>query len=157
MDLVGNMLEASLSRLSGNWKVTRLCPPMRRRITKVYRQGSKWAFNSDRLLNRFWDYPRWLRRRACEFDVFQLVDESYSQLLHELPPRRTVVTCHLDTFRSVLEPEKEPRSMMFRAMSGRILSGLRKAAWITCPSESTRSAVVDRRVFFPDRVTVLPY
>jgi len=54
-------------------------------------------------------------------DLFHLVDQSYSQLVHELPAHRTVVTCHdLDTFRSVFEPDKEPRSMVFRAMSRRI-------------------------------------
>jgi glycosyltransferase involved in cell wall biosynthesis len=158
MDLVGNMLEASLGRLAGDWKVTRLCPPMRRRLTAAHRPGAKWAFNSDRFLNRFWDYPRWLRTRVRDFDLFHLVDQSYSQLLHALPSRRTVVSCHdLDTFRSVLEPDKEPRSIAFRVMAGRILSGLRKAAWITCPSESTRSALLDRLLFFPERVTVLPY
>jgi glycosyltransferase involved in cell wall biosynthesis len=158
MDLVGTMLETSLMRLGGNLKVTRLCPPMRRRLTAVNRPASQWGFNSDRFLNRFWDYPRWLRARAQDFDLFHLVDQSYAQLVHELPPHRTVVSCHdLDTFRSVLEPDQEPRSAIFRAMVGRILSGLRKAAWITCGSESTRSAILDRQLFFAGRVSVLPY
>ena len=49
------------------------------------------------------------------------------------PPARTVVTCHdLDTFRSVLRPEDEPRSALFRKATRRILAGLQQAAWITC-------------------------
>jgi len=94
---------------------------MQRRVSATHRANAKWRFNADRLLNRFWDYPRWLRPRVRDFDLFHLVDQSYSQLVHELPAHRTVVTCHdLDTFRSVFEPDKEPRSMVFRAMSRRI-------------------------------------
>src|SRR6185369_2444776 len=82
MDLVAAMLEANLRRLGANWRVTRLCPPMRRRLSTAHRPNAKWRFNTDRLLNRFWDYPRWLRARVRDFDLFHLVDQSYSQLLH---------------------------------------------------------------------------
>ena len=55
---------------------------------------------------------------ADRFDLFHIVDHSYAQLVHRLPAGRTIVTCHdLDTFRSVLDPELEPRSAMFRAMT----------------------------------------
>ena len=66
-----------------------------------------WFRNADRLLNRFVNYPRYLRQHASEFDVFHIVDHSYAQLVHELPAARTVVTCHdLDTFRCLLDPER---------------------------------------------------
>ena len=55
--------------------------------------------------NRLIDYPRHVSGLRDQYDVFHVVDHSYSQLLHRLPPERTVVTCHdLDTFRSVLQP-----------------------------------------------------
>ena len=52
-----------------------------------------------RFVNRFWDYPRWLRRKANAFDVFHIIDHSYAHLVHVLPAARTVVTCHdVDAF-----------------------------------------------------------
>src|SRR5262249_58441189 len=97
--------------------------------------------NADRLLNRFWDYPRLLGRLARRggFDLFHLVDHSYAQLVLALPPGRVVVTCHdLDAFRCLLEPGREPRPAWFRAMARRTLGGLRRAAFIACDSEATR-------------------
>jgi glycosyltransferase involved in cell wall biosynthesis len=59
-----------------------------------------------------------------------------------LPADRTVVTCHdLDTFRCLLEPEREPRPRWFRAMAQRVLSGFQQAAMVVCNSETTRQAV----------------
>ena len=59
------------------------------------------------------------------------------------PPERTVVTCHdLDTFRSVLRPEDEPRSALFRKATRRILTGLQRAAWITCDTAAVRDELL---------------
>ena len=61
---------------------------------------------------------------AGRFDLYHLVDHSYGQLVHVLPPGRAVVTCHdLDTFRCLLDPAAEPRPRWFRAMARRILDG----------------------------------
>ncbi len=58
-------------------------------------------------------------------------------------PDRTVVTCHdLDTFRCVLEPERQPRPRWFRAMTERILSGFRKAAHVIADSAATRDEIL---------------
>ncbi len=60
------------------------------------------------------------------------------------------MTCHdLDTFRSILQPEQEPRPAPFRAMTRRILSGLRAAGHVACDSEATRDALVARRASIP--------
>ncbi|HKG91397.1 MAG TPA: glycosyltransferase family 1 protein, partial [Gemmatimonadaceae bacterium] len=113
--------------------------------------------NADRLANRFWDYPRTLRRMRDRFDLFHIVDHSYAQLVHELPPGRAVVTCHdLDTFRCVLEPEREPRGRAFRAMVGRTLAGFRAAARVLCVSGATRDAVLAHGLLPPERVVVAP-
>ena len=155
MDLVGMMLEQGLRTFEPDLKSTRLCPAMKRRFTRV-RNASRFMFNGDRMLNRFWDYPRWLRGRRNEFDIFHIVDSSYSQLVHQLPPERTIVTCHdLDTFRSVLEPSHERRSLAFRTMSKHTLSGFRKAAKIICPSASTRENILAFGLVDPGRVSVV--
>src|SRR5262245_26761877 len=147
MDLVGEMVLSHLEAgHAGEVEPTRICPPFRRRAGRLPWLGRKGAArNADRLVNRFWDYPRQAARlsRSGRFDVFHLIDHSYGQLVHALPAERTVVTCHdLDTFRCLLEPAAEPRPRWFRAMARRILDGMRKAAALACNSETTRRAVL---------------
>jgi glycosyltransferase involved in cell wall biosynthesis len=159
MDLVGEMLIKHLSESAGAAvRATRLCPPMKRRLTRLGPFGAgRLAFNLDRVANRLWDYPRWLRRRRADFDVFHVIDHSYSQLVHQLPAERTVVTCHdLDTFRAVLQPETERRSRPFRAMVRHTLSGFRSAARVTCPSAAIREEIVAGGLLPPERVVVVP-
>src|SRR4051794_12536001 len=111
MDLIAEMIQTYLGREHAeDVMVTRVCPAYRHRLTRwpmTCRLGL--ARNADRVLNRFWDYPRALGRlaRGCGFDLFHLVDHSYAQLVHVVPPERTIVTCHdLDTFRCLLEPAR---------------------------------------------------
>jgi glycosyltransferase involved in cell wall biosynthesis len=85
-----------------------------------------------------------------------LADHSYSQLVHGLPPARTVVTCHdLDTFRCLWEPGHAGRGPLFTAMTRRILSGMQKAAHICCVSRATRDELLLRRLIPLDRVSVV--
>jgi glycosyltransferase involved in cell wall biosynthesis len=115
------------------------------------------GYTADRFLNRLWHYPRRVARLRDDFDVFHIVDHSYAQLVHVVPPERTVVTCHdLDTFRSVLEPRADPRPWPFRVMTRRILAGFAKAARIVCDGEATRAAVLRHGLAAPDRVVVVP-
>jgi hypothetical protein len=109
MDLVGDMLLGHLKDIQpGAIEAACIRPPMLRRFSSQARQSSRRAFNADRVINRFWDYPRYLRRYKSAFDVFHLIDHSYAQLVLELPAERTVVTCHdIDTFRCLLEPPQE--------------------------------------------------
>jgi glycosyltransferase involved in cell wall biosynthesis len=125
MDLVGQMHAAQLTALGRRFES--FAPPIRRRTP---------SFALDRLLFRFGDYPALARH--LKFDVFHVIDHSYSQLVHALPPGRTVVTCHdIDTFRSVLEPQRDPRGLAFRVMTRRILAGFQKAAHVACDSAAT--------------------
>jgi glycosyltransferase involved in cell wall biosynthesis len=158
MDLVADMLFERLQcEHASALRVTRICPPLRRRFSSLPRIGSASMLrNADRLVNRFLDYGRCLKSQAQEFDLFHLVDHSYSQLIHQLPPGRTVVTCHdLDTFRSVLEPERQPRPRWFRVMTERVLSGFRKAAHVVAVSAATRNEILGFGLHAPDRVTVI--
>ncbi len=156
MDLVGEMLCDNLQKNhAGSFKATRLAPHLRRRFTRGQTSAGRF-FNADRFVNRFVDYPRVARSLRAEFDLFHVIDHSYGQLVHELPPERTIVTCHdLDTFQCLLEPEREPRSVFFRKMMSRTLSGFRRAALVTCPSEATRDQLVNYDLVAPERAVVV--
>jgi glycosyltransferase involved in cell wall biosynthesis len=156
MDLVAEMLVEHLrSEHRGQIEPTLIRPRLHARLTRLPRAGGI-AFAVDRFANRLWDYPHVTREAAGRFDLFHVVDHSYSQLVHTLPPQRTLVTCHdLDTFRSVLEPGLEPRSVLFRAMTRRILAGLCKAGHIACDTEATRDALVAKAGVDPVRTSVV--
>lgn len=157
MDLVADMLLENLHR-NHSHEVTahRVAPRLRRRFSSMGNANGK-LFNADRLLNRFLDYPRFVRGKRSEFDVFHVIDHSYSQLLHKLPAERTVVTCHdLDTFRCLIEPEREPRSIFFKKMMQRTLSGFRKAARVACVSAATRDELMAFDLVPQDRLVVVP-
>jgi glycosyltransferase involved in cell wall biosynthesis len=157
MQLVADMLLENLELShSKQWEAARLCPRMRRHFALPLPGPRQFWNNADRLTNRFFDYPLWLRRRRSEFDLYHIVDHSYSQLVHDLPAERTVVTCHdLDTFRCLLEPSREPRPGWFRAMSRRILSGLQKAAHVITVSAATRDEILRYGLLPAERVTVV--
>ncbi len=159
MDLVAEMLLQNLrAHHSSVVQATRICPPLKRRFDLLPAPGKRSRrFNADRAINRFYDYPRYLKKHRQEFDLFHLVDHSYAQLLHQLPAQRTIVTCHdLDTFRSVLEPESHPRSRAFVAMTRRILDGLGKAARVTCDSNATRDELLRFQIVPTERTVVIP-
>jgi glycosyltransferase involved in cell wall biosynthesis len=161
MDLVAAMLDEHLrDDWPGQVAPTMIRPPLVRRATRPAGGPAAAArANADRLLNRFWDYPRALRRiaRRGSFDLFHLVDHSYAQLVPVLPPGRTVVTCHdLDTFRCLLEPDREPRPRWFRAMTRRILDGLLEAAAVSCDSVATRDAILRHGLLPAERLHVVP-
>ena len=158
MDLVADMLLDRLQREHGaTVEPTLIRPSLRRRATRLpVLQRDTRAFGVDRIANRMWDYPRVVGGLADRFDLFHVVDHSYAQLVHRLPEGRTLVTCHdLDTFRSVLEPDLEPRSAWFRAMSRHILGGLKKAGHVACDTAATREAVIRKAGVSADRATVV--
>jgi glycosyltransferase involved in cell wall biosynthesis len=144
MDLVGQMHSAELAVRGVPHRL--FAPPILRRTPN---------FSLDRLLFRFLDYPARVRR--LDFDIYHVIDHSYSQLVHELPPGRAVVTCHdLDTFRSVLEPERDRRGRAFRLMVRRILAGFRKAAHVSCDSIATYNDIRRHGLIPAERLSVVP-
>ena len=158
MDLFGDLLlEQFQTGHSSAMEAEQLRPVLRRRFSSIPGLRDPGPFwNADRLLNRFYDYPAWLKKRAAAFDLFHLVDHSYSQLLLDLPAERTVVTCHdLDTFKCLLEPESEKRPRWFRAMAQRTLDGFRRAAHVICVSAFTRENLLRHGLFTSDRLTVI--
>ncbi|HYL36150.1 MAG TPA: glycosyltransferase family 1 protein [Bryobacteraceae bacterium] len=159
MDLIGEMLARFLGAgQGGDICADLLRPRLRRRFSQVPFLGrGQFLWNADRLVNRFSDYPRWLRQRIHDYDVFHVVDHSYSQLVHVLPPHRTVVTCHdLDTFRCLLEPDPQKRPKWFRTITRRILEGLQKSAHVIAVSGATRDELLRYGLLPPERISVIP-
>lgn len=156
MDVVADMLCSHLAdHCRDELTITKVRPALRHRFTRLY--NAVLPRNADRMINRFVDYPARLRARAQDFDLFHVVDHSYGHLIQELPASRTVVTCHdLDTFRCVLEPEREPRPRWFRMMVTRILDGFRQAAHVVAVSSATRDELLRHRLVAPERITVVP-
>jgi glycosyltransferase involved in cell wall biosynthesis len=139
--------------------------PVRHRLQRVASAGPlarvRAAFFADRVLNRMVLYPRHVRRGvAGKFDLYHVVDHSYAQLVLDLPARRTVVTCHdVDTFRSLIDsgdPGHERRPAWFRAMSRRILRGLRRAELVVCGSGAARDEVAGLGLADASRLRVVP-
>jgi glycosyltransferase involved in cell wall biosynthesis len=159
MDLFGDMLAGCFARdHAAELSVEQLRPPLHPRFSRLpMRRGAPALWNADRLINRFFDYPRWLKKQAARFDLFHLIDHSYGQLAAELPSGSVVTNCHdLDTFRCLLEPKLEPRPRWFRRMAQRTLHGFLRCAHVISISASTRSQLLSYGLFPPDRVTVIP-
>lgn len=156
MDLVGDMLSANLAEhCNAQVIVAQLCPIFRRPIS-LLPLPARLARNGDRWINRFVCYPRWLERQRGKHDVYHIVDHSYSQLVHSLPPGRTVVTCHdVDTFRCLLTPQLEKRPFWFRRMTQQILTGLQKAAHVIAVSSATLQELLKQGIVPADRITVI--
>lgn len=159
MDLFGDMLQQQYRQNHANEIASRqLHAPFRLRFSGLFPHSAaeRLLWNADRFINRFRDYPRWLKTQVNRFDLFHLIDHSYGQLVSALPPERTIVTCHdLDTFRCLLEPQIERRPKWFRAMTQKTLSGFLRAAYVICPSNSTRTALLDQGWFSQNRISVI--
>jgi glycosyltransferase involved in cell wall biosynthesis len=154
MDLVADMIAQLVPRVSDDAvSLTVLRAPFVRRLP-AGRNGSPRAV--DRIVNRFWDYPRWLRRRADDYSVFHVADHSYAHLVHVLPPARTVVFCHdADAFKGFFGDGHHP-SLLPRRLSRRVLEGLQKAAQVLCISRATRDTLADHQLVDPSRLRIVP-
>lgn len=158
MDLCADMLYKRLAvDHATDIKPLRICPSFRRRAVRIPIVGHcRTSVNIDRALNRHWDYPCWLKRQRREFDLFHLIDHSYAQLVHQLPPERTIVSCNdLDTFRCLLHPTKKWRSWVLRWLAQAILNGLKQAARVVCISSATRDELLRHGLVAPDRAVVV--
>jgi glycosyltransferase involved in cell wall biosynthesis len=149
-----------LARLPDSVEASLIQPRMKLRLSRWLKRGKNdGAIHIlDRLVNRQWDYPRLAKRELKNrFDAYHIVDHSYSSIVHKLPRKKTGVYCHdLDAFRSILEPEKEPRPFWFRAMSQRILSGMQKAVLVFHNSRETGEALVHYKLIPRERLVHAP-
>lgn len=158
MDLVADMLLTNLREsFSSEAAAVRLRPKFVNRFTLATGpDGNKIARNADRLLNRFWYFPHYLTSQAHRFDAFHILDHSYAHLVHWLPAGRVIVTCHdLDAIRCLVDPATAPGSILMRAIARRILTGMQKAALVTCVTGAIRDELVNRGVVPAHRAIVV--
>lgn len=160
MDLCAQMLLKHLQSEQAEFlNSISICPTFKKRFQHIPRLGEKRvALNGDRVLNRFYYYPQYLGQRVSDFDLFHVSDHTYAQLLHVLPPDKTGVFCHdIDAFRSLVEPEQEPRPGWYQAMSRRILQGLQKAAIVFYSTAEVRKQIEQYGLLDPSRLVHSPY
>jgi glycosyltransferase involved in cell wall biosynthesis len=133
-------------------------PAMVRRLTLIPAVGRmQSAQTMDRIINRVWDYGRWLEPRMADFDLFHIVDHSYAHLVTSLPPGRSLVMCHdIDAFAGVL-PGTKAESAVGRLLAARLLDGLLAARKIVCGSVATRDALVASGAVPASQIAVVPY
>jgi glycosyltransferase involved in cell wall biosynthesis len=140
MDLVAEMLLTHLGRPGGAFQPVLLRAGLHQRLGRFFSSNGQPP-TIDRIINRFYDYPRWLRARTSAADVFHLLDHSYAHLVDELPRGRVVVTCHdTDAFRGLLNGSSESKLPL--RLARRVLAGLRRADVVSCVSETTRRELV---------------
>ena len=156
MDLVAEMLIRELPRQAG-WPVA--CALVRPPLVPVLaRLGARRGETptADRVFNRFWLYRRALGTTRRTSDVFHVVDHSYAHLALALPAGRTVVTCHdVDTFRGFATPGAIDTGLP-RFLVRRLIAGLRRAAFVVCPSHATADDLVHAHLVNPGRLVVVP-
>lgn len=159
MDLCAQMLLKHLQvEHTSSIQATGICPAFNWRCKRIPWIGQKHlAYNGDRLLNRFWDYPRYLSQRVRDFDVYHVADHTYAQLVHVLPPERTGVYCHdIDAFRSLVEPEQKPRPRWYKAMSRKILRGLQLCAVVFYSTAEVRKQIEHYQLVESSRLVHAP-
>lgn len=162
MDLCAQMLFQHMSNLDAeSIQPILVCPKFNWRL-----QGFSWigqkhlTYNADRLINRFWDYPQYLKQKIKHehFDFYHIADHTYAQLVDVLPSERTGVFCHdIDAFRSLLEPEKEVRPRWYQAMSRRILRGMQSCAVVFYSTAEVRKQIEYYQLIEPSRLVHAPY
>jgi glycosyltransferase involved in cell wall biosynthesis len=159
MDLIADILHRRLSiDFASEFNVTKVRPRFTRLADSLPLLGRMWTTRAvERFINRFVRYPRWLSRHRQEFDVFHIIDHSYSQLTRVVPCGRTLITCHdLDAFRSVLSPSELCRPFVIRLLARNVLNQFRRAARIACVSNATRDLILQHGLISPERLAVVP-
>lgn len=158
MDLCAEMLLEGLEARAGRVRPTLLRAPFAGRFGRLPLVGrTRAAWNADRLMGRFLDYPRWVRTWEAEFALFHVVDHSYAALLLALPPGRGGVYCHdLDAVRCLIEPHRDPRPGWFRAMARRILQGMQRAGLVFHSTQAVRAELLAHGLVEPARLVHAP-
>lgn len=157
MDLVADMLLGQFALVPANEIEAIRVQPKLRPIASPWFSGTlqRKAWNFDRLINRIVLYPNYLRKLNAKYDVFHIVDHSYAQLVRHVDRKRAVITCHdLDAFRSVIDPQAEPRPAWFRWFSQYLLAAFQQAAHVVCVSHTVRSEALRYGIVREDRSSV---
>ena len=156
MDLCAEMLHAHWP--AGVGPLTRTVPPFAWLAGRLPGVGQrKVAANADRLFNRFVAYPRFARLLADRFDAFHVADHSYAALVAALPAGRAGVTVFdLDAFGCLLDPHANPRPHWFRALTRRVLAGVRQAGVVFVASRTVGEQLRRTGLIDPARLRYAP-
>ncbi|WP_257455081.1 glycosyltransferase family 4 protein [Archangium lipolyticum] len=159
MDLAGEALHQQFhGPLAEAVYVTSMRPkllPLARKLPVL--RDRREALNVDRVLTRFLAYPARTALGRRGQDAWHVVDHTYAQLVHTLPPGRAGVYCHdLDAFRSILEPYKERRPAWFKAMAWTTLKGLQRAAVVFHSTGAVREELLRHGVVPAERLVHAP-
>lgn len=156
IDLVAEMLLAQFAQLpSDQIEATRIQPEFRRLVSRpsLGRPQRLWD-RFDRLFNRTILYPKYLRKLKGSYDVFHIVDHSYSQVIRGLDPQRTVITCHdLDAFRPILDSQALS-PVWFRSVAQHLLTSFQRAAHVVCVSNTVRAEALRYGIVREERSSV---
>lgn len=157
MDICAQMLSERISNLTDvDIQPVQIRPSFQWRLKYLQAYIPK-SFNSDRFINRFIDYPRYLKSQAADYDLFHIADHSYAHLVHSLPAATTGVFCHdLNAFESLLEPQKYPRGWSYRRMSTQILTGLQQAAIVFHTTHEIRQQIERYQLVDPAKLVAAP-
>ncbi len=157
MDICARMLIDRAKQLTdSDIQPIQIRPPFQWRL-KPWEQHIPKYFNGNRFINRFIDYPQYLKPRATDCDFFHVADHSYAHLVSSLPAAKTGVFCNdLDAFESILEPDKYPRSWAYRRLAQHILTGMQKAAIVFCPTEEIRRQIEYYQLIDSSKLIVVP-
>lgn len=128
------------------------------KLGRLKRSGhgiGKWLGYAD----KFVLFPRALRRRLQRRqpgEVLHICDHSNAVYTAQASPAPHLITCHdMLAIRSALDEIPENRtSASGKSYQRMILNGLRRAARVTCVSNSTRADVLRLANLPPERVTV---
>ena len=157
IDLVAEMLLTQFAKLPCEQiQAIRIQPTFRRFVSQPSPgRPQKLRDRFDRLFNRIVLYPNYLRKIAGSYDVFHIVDHSYSQLIRGLDPNRTVITCHdLDAFRLILDPHADPRPIGLKPVAQHLLTNFRRAAHVVCVSGTVRAEALRYGIVQEERSSV---
>jgi glycosyltransferase involved in cell wall biosynthesis len=154
MDLVAEMVGRYVPVCDAAIAVETLRPPFVRRLGRIVRPGTRGEWTRDRVLNRFWDYPRWLRARARHYDVLHVIDHSYAHLARATGRTPAVVTVHdLDAFRTLLG--QPGGGGLPAALVRRLAAGLRLARVVVCVSQAVRDELISSGLVPSERIRVV--
>ncbi|NJM76698.1 MAG: glycosyltransferase family 4 protein [Acaryochloridaceae cyanobacterium RU_4_10] len=158
MLVCGDRLYDSLVAEHPDLETARIQPSYTSRLQRLpWGSNLGFARGTDKMLNRYWDYPQHLKPQVSQFDLFHICDQSYASLIHQLPPNRSGVFCHdLDVFRSVLQPKLYPRSIRYNTMQRYALNGLRNAAVVFYTTQAVREEILQYRLLPPEKLVQVP-
>ena len=151
MDLVAEMLLLNLQTARGaTRRRDRIASSPWRVVSPGCRSSGETATadTADRILNRVWDYPRWLRSRAGDFDLFHIIDHSYAHLATRLPAGRSLVTLPRPGRLSRRAPGSDGGSIVQRALGRRLLEGMKRRGR-SCAGAPPRATSWCRRRPYP--------